>query len=354
MKNKSYYVLGVMSGTSLDGIDLAYIQFRYAKHWEFDIICVETVAYPQDWFQKLKKSSSFSIKDITILDEEYTVFLAEVIQQFIQKKNIKNLDAVCSHGHTVLHQPENKLTLQIGNLPKLASLLKQKVVCNFRVQDVQFGGQGAPLVPIGDKILFSDFDFCLNLGGFANISLEENKKRVAYDICAVNTVLNEYAAQLNLPYDEGGEIARNNSSDTELLSALNSLAFFQEIPPKSLGVEWVNNTVIPLIEKFQLSPQVVIATFTEHIVLQLASNLGADSGKKVLITGGGAYNQYLIELLQEKTKTEVVIPNSELVEYKEALIFGLLGVLKMEGEINTLSSVTGASVDHSAGEIYGN
>ena len=354
MKNNCYYVLGVMSGTSLDGIDIAYIQFTYAKQWEFDIICAETVPYPSDWFQKLKKSSSLSLVEINDLDEVYTEFLAEVIQQFIQKKNIHSLDAVCSHGHTVLHQPENKLTIQIGNLPKLASLLKQKVVCDFRVQDVQLGGQGAPLVPIGDKTLFSDFDFCLNLGGFANISLEKNNSRIAYDICAVNTVLNEYASQLNFPYDKDGEIARNNQPHTELLSALNKLPFFQEIPPKSLGIEWVNSTVLPLIEKFKLSPQVVIATFTEHIALQLASNLEADAGKKVLITGGGTYNKYLIELLQKKTKIELMLPSTELVEYKEALIFGLLGVLKLEGKINTLASVTGASVDHSAGEIYGN
>ena len=352
MRRKQFRILGVMSGTSLDGIDLAYLAFTREEHWEASILKAETIPYSQKWVEALKTSAELSRAEITVLDEKYTEYLAEVIQQFIQKNKIVKLDAVCSHGHTVLHQPEKGFTVQIGNLPKLATILQQKVVCDFRVQDVELGGQGAPLVPIGDRLLFSDYDYCLNLGGFANISTEIESKRIAYDICPVNTVLNEYASRLGFAFDRDGAIARNAEVNQDLLKELNSLSFYQQKPPKSLGIEWVNSVIFPILEKSESTSEEIIATFTEHVAVQLSENIQHYSSQKVLVTGGGAFNTYLIELLQQKTKAQIILPQKNLIEFKEALIFGFLGVLRLENEINVLASVTGASKNHSSGKIF--
>ncbi len=352
MRRKQFRVLGVMSGTSLDGIDLAYLAFTREEHWEASILKAETIPYSQKWVEALKTSAELSRTDIAALDEKYTDYLAEIIQQFIQKNKIEKLDAVCSHGHTVLHQPEEGFTIQIGNLPKLATLLQKKVVCDFRVQDVELGGQGAPLVPIGDRLLFSDYDYCLNLGGFANISTEIESNRIAYDICPVNTVLNEYASRLGFAFDRDGAIARNAEVNQNLLKELNSLSFYQQKPPKSLGIEWVNSVIFPILKKSESTSEEIIATFTEHVAVQLSENIQHYSSQKVLVTGGGAFNTYLIELLQQKTKAQIILPQKNLIEFKEALIFGFLGVLRLENEINVLASVTGASKNHSSGKIF--
>ena len=352
MRRKQFRVLGVMSGTSLDGIDLAYLAFTRENGWKASILKAETIPYSQKWVETLKTSAELSRPEITALDEKYTDYLAEIIQQFIQKNKIEKLDAVCSHGHTVLHQPEKGFTVQIGNLPKLATMLQQKVVCDFRVQDVELGGQGAPLVPIGDRLLFSDYDYCLNLGGFANISTEIESKRIAYDICPVNTVLNEYASRLGFAFDRDGAIARNAEVNQDLLKELNSLSFYQQKPPKSLGIEWVNSVIFPILEKSESTSEEIIATFTEHVAVQLSENIQHYSSQKVLVTGGGAFNTYLIELLQQKTKAQIILPQKNLIEFKEALIFGFLGVLRLENEVNVLASVTGASKNHSSGKIF--
>ncbi len=352
MRRKQFRVLGVMSGTSLDGIDLAYLAFTRENGWEASILKAETIPYPQKWVEVLKASAELSRPDIAALDEKYTDYLAEIIQQFIQKNKIEKLDAVCSHGHTVLHQPEEGFTVQIGNLPKLARLLQRKVVCDFRVQDVELGGQGAPLVSIGDRLLFRDYDYCLNLGGFANISTEIESHRIAYDICPVNTVLNEYASRLGFAFDRDGEIARNAKVNQNLLKELNALNFYQQKPPKSLGIEWVNSVIFPILEKSESTSEEIIATFTEHVAVQLSENIRHHSSQKVLVTGGGAFNTYLIELLQQKTKAQIILPQKNLIEFKEALIFGFLGVLRLDNEVNVLASVTGASKNHSSGKIF--
>lgn len=350
MIKNNYNVLGVMSGTSLDGIDLAYLNFDKNERWTYKILNSETVPYPEDWQKDLSEALFYNDLRLQEFNEKYTTYLAEVIFDFLRKHDIKDLDAVCSHGHTIKHEPENGYTLQIGNLPKLAKMLGQKVVCDFRVQDVQMGGQGAPLVPIGDELLFSDYDYCLNLGGFANISTRIDGIRVAYDICAVNTVLNYLAGKMNLPYDNNGEIAAAGNMDESLLEKLNSFPFYKENPPKSLGVEWVNRNIIPLVETLEDVPS-VLHTYVIHAAEQIAGELKGDSASRVLITGGGAFNGFLINEITKRTQVKVEIPPEEVVNFKEALIFGFLGVLKLRGENNVLSSVTGASKNHSSGVI---
>jgi anhydro-N-acetylmuramic acid kinase len=348
-----YNVLGVMSGTSLDGVDLAHIYFFEEKgKWSFEIKESQTISYSESWINRLKKAVDFSDLELKKLNEDYTILLAEIISNFIKTNNIENLDAVCSHGHTILHQPQNGFTLQIGNLPQIAKLTNQKVVCNFRVQDVKLGGQGAPLVPIGDQILFSEYDYCLNLGGFSNVSFSENGNRIAFDISAVNTVLNFYANKLGFDYDDKGKISRSGNVSEVLLSELNELDFYKKSYPKSLGFEFVKTILLPIIEKYQIPIEDKLRTFTEHIAMQIALALPKKTGS-LFITGGGAYNDFLIEKIQFfLPEMRIVIPDTKTIEFKEALIFALLGVLKLRNEINVLASVTGATHNHSSGEIY--
>jgi anhydro-N-acetylmuramic acid kinase len=353
MFKQTYNVIGVMSGTSLDGIDLAHIHFSIAKSkWNFQILENETVSYSADWLNKLKNAVDFSEAQLDQLNTDYTMLLASTIKQFIEKNEIKNLDAVCSHGHTILHQPQNGFTLQIGNLPEISSLLNQKVVCDFRVQDVHLGGQGAPLVPIGDRILFSEYEYCLNLGGFSNVSFEQKGKRIAFDIAPVNTVLNFYATKLGFDYDDKGKISKAGKLNAELLSELNALDYYKKSFPKSLGFEFVKETVLPLIETYNIPTEDKMHTFTEHVAIQTALALPIKSGK-LLATGGGTYNTFLMERMQfHLPQLHFIIPEAKILEFKEALIFALLGVLKLRNEINVLCSVTGAKEDHSSGIIF--
>src|SRR5690554_5203234 len=351
LKKSSYHIVGVMSGTSLDGIDLCEIDFEFVQgKWKFEIKKCETVPYSPFWKKELQQAVHFSKEQLERLNFKYTEKLSDDISGFIRKNHIREIDAVCSHGHTVLHQPEKGLTYQIWNLPRISKSLGLKVVCNFRIQDVKLGGQGAPLVPIGDRLLFPEYDYCLNLGGFANISSEIHGNRIAYDICPVNIVLNHYAEKLGKDFDEDGNLAKMGELNSALLQSLNGLPFYTEKPPKSLGLEWVNEHIFPLLDSFNISSEDILRTFTEHIAIQLAVQFPENAS--VLITGGGAYNSFLIERLKDLVSVEITIPSPEIVEFKEALIFGLLGVLKLRGEINCLSSVTGASIDHSSGEIY--
>ncbi|WP_162126378.1 anhydro-N-acetylmuramic acid kinase [Flavobacterium phycosphaerae] len=353
MFKETYHVIGVMSGTSLDGIDLAHIHFTVDEgKWTYKIQESETISYDENWLNKLRTAVDFSEEELRKLNNDYTLLLGNVIKAFIQKYSIQNLEAVCSHGHTILHQPQNGFTLQIGNLPNIAEIVGERVICNFRVQDVQLGGQGAPLVPIGDKILFAEYDYCLNLGGFSNVSFEQEEKRIAFDISPVNTVLNFYANQLGLTYDDKGSIARSGNLDTDVLNELNALEYYHKAYPKSLGFEFVKTVVLPLLEKYPIATADKMHTFTEHIALQTALALPKKEGK-IFITGGGAYNTFLIERMQyHLPDMELIIPDAKTLEYKEALIFGLLGVLKLRGEINVLSSVTGAKENHSSGFIF--
>jgi anhydro-N-acetylmuramic acid kinase len=353
MIKENYHVIGVMSGTSLDGVDLAEINFQIKNNkWSFTILKSETIAYTPEWVQKLKEAVNYSDSELKELNENYTDLLGKIIKSFIDKNKIIDLDAVCSHGHTILHQPQNGFTLQIGNLPKIGALVNEKVVCDFRVQDVELGGQGAPLVPIGDRILFSEFYYCLNLGGFSNVSFEENGTRYAFDISPVNTVLNFYANQLGLEYDDEGKIAQKGKLNLELLNELNALVYYSKPFPKSLGFEFVKEIVLPLIENYSIATEDKMHTFTEHIAWQTNLALAKKEGK-MLITGGGAYNKFLLERMHfHLPNIEIVVPDGNTLEFKEALIFALLGVLKLRNAINVLSSVTGAKNDHSSGVIY--
>lgn len=341
-----------MSGTSLDGVDFAVVDFQLINNiWSFKIKETKTFSYPKEWFEKLKFAAKLPANEIVFLNEAYTKYLNELIHQFINDNNVEGLDAIASHGHTILHNPKAGYTLQIGNLQSLKNNIDCPIICDFRVQDVKLGGQGAPLVPIGDRFLFSNYDFCLNLGGFSNISFERDGERIAFDICPVNTVLNYYANKINLEYDADGKVAQLGEVSLDLLKELNANPFFSKSFPKSLGIEFVFEEVIPLINTFELEIKDILATYVEHIAFQISIQLLNSEGK-MIITGGGAFNSFLIRTIKKyTTNIEIERPNAEIINYKEALIFAFLGILKLKGEINVLSSVTGAQRDHSSGMV---
>lgn len=344
-----------MSGTSLDGIDLVCCDFTAnANKYSYTALYSKCIKYTSVWKNKLNLAIDLTALELQLLDIELAEKFSEEIKLFIEENKIQNIDLISSHGHTIFHQPEKKLSLQIGAGHIIANNCKIDVVCDFRKEDVAKGGQGAPLVPIGDQYLFSEFDYCLNIGGIANVSFQLNEKRVAYDICAANMVFNHYANQKDLEYDKDGLLASSGEINTELLAKLNTLDYYHKNFPKSLGKEWVYEYVINKIDVFDISIENKLRTFTEHIALQIAANCSTwgDSRTNMLVTGGGAYNKFLIERIQAHTSTEIIIPDEVTVDFKEAIIFAFLGYLKINNKNNCLASVTGTSHDHSSGVIY--
>lgn len=347
---KSIVILGLMSGTSLDGLDLCLVDFKYDKEWSFSILKTDTVEYPNELLVKLKEAIKLNGLELSQLDIDLGLYFGDKVNDFIDDSAIKP-NYIASHGHTIFHQPNSKLTLQIGNGTAIHSKTNIPVVNDFRTLDVLLGGQGAPLVPIGDKLLFNEYSICINLGGIANLSFNKEGERKAYDICTVNMALNELANAMDLDFDRNGDIARSGELIQDLYDQLNSLDFFNLDGPKSLGIEWYKENIKPLLNNNDWSLANRMHTFCHHIAFQIGREINKVEIGQVLITGGGAYHQFLIELIKKQTDHEIIIPTPELVEFKEALIFAFLSVLKVEGHINVLKSVTGAKRDSSSGTI---
>lgn len=347
-----YNVIGIMSGTSLDGIDICYCSFVFEKSWKFLIKKADTVKLEPDIKNKLKNICNNSAIELALLNNLMGNCIGNSINNFIIDNKIKKseIDFIASHGHTIFHQPEKKLTLQIGNGANIATICELPVICDFRSNDIALNGNGAPLVPIGDEILFSEYEYCLNLGGIANISYKEGEKRIAYDICATNMVLNYLANKVDKEYDKNGTISKSGEIVPDLLQKLNNLEFYKLNNPKSLGFEWVSTNVFPLIESTKAPLKDLLRTYTEHIATQITDCL--KNNGKIIITGGGTHNNFLVNTIKEKTKCEVIIPSKQLIDFKEALIFGFLGLLRWELQENTLKSVTGATKNSIGGCIY--
>ncbi|WP_210151089.1 anhydro-N-acetylmuramic acid kinase [Chryseobacterium scophthalmum] len=345
-----YKAIGLMSGTSLDGLDICFGKFwKENSYWKFEIIKAETIPYPKALEEQLRNSIYLSSQDLLALHSEYGFYLGEITKDFITKNQLSDIDLIASHGHTVFHQPQRKFTLQIGDGRAIKVQTQIPVIYDFRSQDVLLGGNGAPLVPIGDELLFSDYDACLNLGGFSNISFKINEERIAFDIAPVNIVLNKLVQEFGQDYDENGDLSRKGNINPQLLKQLNSLDFYALSHPKSLGIEWCNANVFPLFSGIENLD--VLATFTEHAAEQISKIFNIHQFNKVLFTGGGTYNQFLIEKIKSKTNTEIIIPEKQIIDFKEALIFAFMGVLRLNNETNVLASATGSSHNHSSGII---
>lgn len=352
MSKSSYRIIGLMSGTSLDGLDIACCAFKQnGETWDYNIEEAVTYKYSHEWNEKLSTIHNSSAHEFALANTEYGYYLADKVNEFISAKNIRNINLIASHGHTIFHQPEKKFTFQLGSGACIAARTGITTICDFRSLDVALGGQGAPLVPIGDELLFSEYDYCLNLGGIANISFNNNGKRVAFDICPVNLVLNQLAQMLGKSYDNEGNFARSGFLNNNLLEKLNNLDFYKATGAKSLGREWVEANFVSVLNSFKISTEDKLNTACEHITLQIVKH-AQNKSAKMLVTGGGAYNNYLIERLRFNSHAEIVIPDKQTIEYKEALIFAFLSLLRFEQKNNTLASVTGARTNSVGGAIY--
>jgi len=354
---KVYKVVGLMSGTSIDGLDIAYCHFwKESLNWKFDLLNTQSIAYTKELKHTLKNAINLKADDLLILNNSYGKWLGLQTREFIEKYNLQ-VDFISSHGHTVHHQPDNGLTYQIGSGQHLANKTRLQVVCDFRTKDVALGGQGAPLVPIGDSLLFNEYDFCLNLGGISNISFDYKNQRVAYDIGLANMVLNYSTQKTGIQYDKGGVLASKGTINRKLLKELNALAYYDLPFPKSTGYEWFVKEVIPIIEKHQDSLEDLLHTAIHHICEKIALETHKYKSKKtssILITGGGALNTFLMEVLKDKLGPSVKIKkhDKKLIEFKEALVFAFIGVLRIKKQINVFSSVTGATKDSSSGVVF--
>ena len=352
-----YKVLGLMSGTSLDGLDLAYCHFwKEDDQWTFEIKKAITLPYQDHWRNKLETSIQLNADELLKLHRDYGLRLGHLAKEFIEEEGIE-VDFIASHGHTVHHRPELGFTFQLGSGQHIALASERLTICDFRTKDVALGGQGAPLVPIGDEAFFSNYNFCLNLGGISNVSMSKSGKRIAYDIGIANMLLNHLSQRTGQPFDRDGKLAESGKLDQQLLNKLNTLEYYQESYPKSTGLEWFQDEILPIVQSSELPVEDLLHTSVKHICEQISNQLRLNTIEDkttVLVTGGGAFNRYLISELREMlaSSIEVIVPDDLLVSFKEALIFAYMGMLRMEGEINVLSSVTGAKQDSCSGFIY--
>jgi anhydro-N-acetylmuramic acid kinase len=354
-----YRVIGMMSGSSLDGLDIAYVHFHEnGGTWAYEIIAADCYPYDKEMQERLKDAIHLDAHSYTLLHSEYGHYLGKKVNQFIELNNLHHqVGLISSHGHTTFHEPEKLLTCQLGNGAGIAAETRLPVVSDLRNMDVAFGGQGAPIVPIGEKLLFPGYDYFLNLGGIANISIHNSDSVVAFDICAANRVLNMLAEEKGLSFDENGKLASLGKINEGLLEELNSLEYYSMPYPKSLANSFGTDTVYPIIKSFSITIEDALRTYVEHICIQVknAANLQLSTvNSQLIITGGGAFNKYLISRLEEilDDKVKIVLPEENVIKYKEALIMGLIGVLRWRQEYNVLASVTGARQNSIGGALW--
>lgn len=359
MNNRNHYkMIGLMSGTSGDGLDMVYCEFQLKETWSFQIIHAETIAFPSSLEESLSLAHQFAGEELTHLDILFGRWMGQHVKEFCSRHGL-TADAVASHGHTIFHQPDRGLTLQIGNGWAIHQTSGLPVVADFRSLDVMLGGQGAPLVPVGDRLLFGQYDFCLNLGGIANVSMETEQGRAAFDISPFNLLLNHYATKLGQKYDDQGKLAESGTIIPSLLDALEALPLYHQGRRKSLGREDIEAYYSPVLYRFAAaSPQNILSTLIEHFSGQISKALLEFSRATVatmLVTGGGTHNRYFIRRLSERCgdAIQIIIPDDQIIDYKEALLFAFLGVLRMRNENNCLRSVTGASQDNCGGVFFG-
>ena len=358
-----YRAIGLMSGSSLDGLDIAYAEFQeQSGKWDYTILATDCVTYPAEWADRLRTATELSARDYQQLHADYGHYIGEAVNQFIEKNQLNyKVSLISSHGHTTFHVPSKKMGAQLGNGASIAAETGLPVVTDLRALDLALGGQGAPIVPIGEKLLLGDYDYFLNIGGIANISFNADPY-IAFDICPANRVLNLLAVELGMEYDEGGNLAAAGTVNDDLLQKLNALDYYKQPYPKSLANDFGTDVVYPMIKEAVVTTQDALRTFDEHIALQIRNaiqNLGdprlPTPDSRLLITGGGAHNNFLVQRLQElliELNIKVKVPEKELVNFKEALIMAFIGVLRWRQEYNVLSSVTGSVRDSIGGALW--
>ncbi|MBL7900847.1 MAG: anhydro-N-acetylmuramic acid kinase [Bacteroidia bacterium] len=352
-------VVGIMSGTSMDGTDLALCDVDHKDgRWSVNLVAAQTFPYDEKWRIRLSQLRYQNAEVFAKTDVFYGRYLGETVRNFLSSHR-ESADLIASHGHTIFHDPTRWLTCQIGDGATMNAVTRIPVVSGFRRADVALGGQGAPLVGLGDDLLYPEYDFCLNLGGFCNISAIHKGRRIAFDISPCNIVLNRLARESGQSYDKDGEVAAQGEVIYPLLKRLDEIPFYQQGYPKSLGREWINREFWHIVRDFDTEPVADrMKTLVVHIARQIANaihtlNENHGQGTRMLITGGGAHNPVLIDHLRSETEAVTDIPDSGLVDFKEAMIFALLGALRVGNMTNTLNSATGASQAWVSGSLDG-
>ena len=359
-----YKAIGLMSGSSLDGLDIAYVHLQEtAGKWTYEIIHTACSPYSAEWTEKLINAVHLSALDYQLLHTAYGQYTGEAVNKFIDHNNLHHqVHLVASHGHTTFHLPKQKTTTQLGDGAAIAAITGLPVVSDLRALDIAFGGQGAPIVPIGEKLLLHEYDWFLNLGGIANLSSNQPGKYIAFDVCPANRVLNLVIQKTGKAYDDEGKIAATGTVNKILLDKLNELDYYRQGFPKSLANDFGTATVYPLLQQYPVSTEDALRTYVEHIAVQIknavqsiTASSAAISGSKLLITGGGALNTFMVKCINEQLKQtgiETIVPDMQLVNYKEALVMALIGVLRWREEYNVLSSVTGAARNSINGALW--
>lgn len=357
-----YKAIGLMSGSSLDGLDIAYAHFQeIAGKWSVELKNTLCLEYDDAWSKRLSESTHLNAFDYQLLHVEFGHYLGQCVNAFIEENGLHHQVAmIASHGHTTFHHPELKMTSQLGEGAAIAAETGLAVISDLRALDVALGGQGAPIVPMGEKRLFGEYDLLLNLGGIANISIREDDEYIAFDVCSANAVLNRLAAKAGFDYDDEGRLAVEGTLDQQLLDELNNLDYYAKHPPKSLDNSFASSIIYPIIEKYGLSVSDALRTYVEHIILQIQWSIhpflsaSFPSPANMLITGGGAFNTFLIKKLEEVLmgKILIVVPDAGVVKFKEAMIMAFLGVLRWREEYTVLSSVTGATKNSIGGALW--
>ena len=356
-----YRAIGIMSGSSVDGLDIAFTEFtETGGNWNYEILAADCIEYTPEWKQQLLNVCNLSALDYQLLHTAYGRLIGQQINEFIEKYQLHHkVQLIGSHGHTSFHLPALKTTAQIGDGAAIAAETKLAVVSDLRALDIACGGQGAPIVPIGEKLLFSNYNYFLNLGGIANISINTLEKYIAFDVCAANRVLNMLAYETGFNYDDEGKLAASGKINEALLEQLNALDYYHQPYPKSLPNSFGTDQVFPIIKNANLPIEVALRTYTEHICIQLSNAISiqqpATINQQLLVTGGGAFNKFLVNRLSEmlaKKNINVIIPDEKIIQFKEALIMGLIAVLRWREEANTIASVTGASQASIGGALW--
>lgn len=337
-----------MSGTSLDGLDIAICRFtKHDNNQDFNLLAAKTIEYDNDWKEKLSSVHNYSALEYFKLNQQFGAFIGTQINLFLSETNLK-ADYIASHGHTVFHQPYLGFTTQMGCGATIAASTGHTTICDFRSLDVALKGQGAPLVPIGDRDLFNQYESCLNIGGIANISFTKNTYTEAFDICIANMALNYLAEEKGKKYDDGGKLASSGKINQQLLNIFLS----KQTQQKSLGREWFETNFLPELISTTISIEDKLATCAEYTAIQIADCLNKNNLSSVLVTGGGAFNSFLINRLKKHYSGKVEIPSNDIIQFKEAIIFAYLGFLRINNEANCLSSVTKSIKDNIGGCIY--
>ena len=362
-QKNTWNAIGVMSGTSVDGLDIVAATFTSKDNWQYKMLKTVSVDYPDDLRKRLLDCIYSSAQELVFLDLDLGAFIGNRISEFLKDLNIP-IDLIASHGHTVFHQPDKGMTKQIGDGQTILNKTGIITINDFRIMDVINGGQGAPLVPIGDQHLFPEFDVCLNIGGFANISFSDhNGNRIAFDTGPANLLLNYLSRKIGHEFDPNGENARNGKLIDNLYQDFNTLPYYDSDPPKSLGLEWVNKNIINDLDNSDYQVIDLLHTCSQHISYHINKAIKTDfqdinkPGEeiKVLVTGGGAHNQFLMDCLREKgININYNMPSREIIDYKEALIFAFLGILRYIRKENVLKSATGAKINSLGGTLHNN